>query len=389
MKKVIDFLLIFSLSFFIVSFFMNGDSSKLDGSLNVEATKKNYKIPNIPSLSFINNTSEDIAISPCSDIILKSSWEKKDLSLLNCDSLNVASWESKSISLENDSKIFENVWNYSVDTTIGDKEFTSQFETKHRGTIGQLFVYLFYAPIYNLMAYILSHTAYSLWFAIILLTIIVRIFLIYPQHKMLMNQKKMQNLQPKIKAVQEKHKGNQAVLWQELLWLYKKEGVNPLGSCGFLLIQMPILIVIYHVIQSITDPSNYFYVYEFLQYFDINSIDSMFYWIDLLSSWWIVGVVLALVVGLLQYFQIKLSLAKNMKKTQKGEIIEKKKDASDFSSVMPDPEMMNKFMLYGMPGMVAVFTFFFFAWLWLYWWMTTIFMILQQFFINKISKKSS
>jgi len=56
------------------------------------------------------------------------------------------------------------------------------------------------------MAYILTHVGYSLGFAIILVTIIVRLLLVYPQHRMLLNQKKMQVIQPKIKAIQEKHK---------------------------------------------------------------------------------------------------------------------------------------------------------------------------------------
>jgi len=163
-----------------------------------------------------------------------------------------------------------------------------------------------------------------------------------------------------------------------------------LGSCGLLLIQMPILIVIYHVIQSVADPSNYFYIYSFLANFKIENIDAMFYNIDLLKSGGFVWVVLALIVGLLQFIQVKLSLANNKtNKTEKWAIIEKKKDTNDFANIMPDPEMMNKFMLYGMPAMVAVFTYFFFAWLWLYWWMSTLFMIFQQHIINKIIKKSS
>ncbi len=55
--------------------------------------------------------------------------------------------------------------------------------------------------------------------------------------------------------------------------------------------------------------------------------------------------------------------------------------------MMPDPEMMNKFMLYGMPAMVAVFTFTLFAGVGLYWGMSTIFAIFQQLFVNKTVKK--
>jgi membrane protein insertase Oxa1/YidC/SpoIIIJ len=54
---------------------------------------------------------------------------------------------------------------------------------------------------------------------------------------------------------------------------------------------------------------------------------------------------------------------------------------------MPDPEMMNKFMLYGMPVMVAVFTYTLVAWVGLYWGMSTLFMIVQQLIVNKILKK--
>ncbi|MDF1682243.1 MAG: YidC/Oxa1 family membrane protein insertase [Patescibacteria group bacterium] len=51
----------------------------------------------------------------------------------------------------------------------------------------------------------------------------------------------------------------------KMMELYKKEKVNPFGSCGFLIIQMPILIVIYHIILGIQDPSNVYYLYSFLQ----------------------------------------------------------------------------------------------------------------------------
>lgn len=56
---------------------------------------------------------------------------------------------------------------------------------------------------------------------------------------------------------------------------------------------------------------------------------------------------------------------------------------------MPDPEMMNKFMMYGMPVMVWFFTYSLFAWVGVYWWMSTIFAIGQQIIVNKVFKKSS
>jgi YidC/Oxa1 family membrane protein insertase len=72
---------------------------------------------------------------------------------------------------------------------------------------------------------------YSLGWAIILVTIIIRVILLYPQHKMMVSQRKLQLIQPKIKEVQDKHKGNPQLLGMELMKLYKEENVNPMGSC--------------------------------------------------------------------------------------------------------------------------------------------------------------
>jgi membrane protein insertase Oxa1/YidC/SpoIIIJ len=90
----------------------------------------------------------------------------------------------------------------------------------------------------------------------------------------------------------------------------------------------------------------------------------------------------------LQFIQVKLSMANN-KLANKGIVLEKKKWAKDYNSMMPDPEMMNKVMLYGMPAMVWVFTYQFPAWLGIYWGITTLFMIIQQLVVNNKQKKSS
>jgi membrane protein insertase Oxa1/YidC/SpoIIIJ len=55
--------------------------------------------------------------------------------------------------------------------------------------------------------------------------------------------------------------------------------------------------------------------------------------------------------------------------------------------MMPDPEMMNKFMLYGMPLMVGIFTYTLIAGVGVYWGISTLFAIFQQLFVNKIIKK--
>ena len=107
----------------------------------------------------------------------------------------------------------------------------------------------------------------------------------------------MQAIQPKIKELQEKYKGDQAKIGMELMNLYKSEQVNPLGSCLPLLIQMPLLIVLYWVVLGITETSNYYYLYPFLADFDISKIDTVFLGIHLLSIGGIAGIGLGIIVG--------------------------------------------------------------------------------------------
>jgi YidC/Oxa1 family membrane protein insertase len=168
-----------------------------------------------------------------------------------------------------------------------------------------------------------------------------------------------------------------------MMELYKTEKVNPMWSCGFLLIQMPILLVIYNVILYIEDSSNHYYLYSVLKNFEFSSISFSFYNIDLLWKAWIVWIGLWLTVWILQFIQIKLSQKFTPVVKKDSVVLEKKKGATDYSSMMPDPEVMQKFMLYWMPVMVAVFTYNFPAGLWLYWGISTLFMIFQQLIVNK------
>ena len=202
----------------------------------------------------------------------------------------------------------------------------------------------------------------------------------------------MQAIQPKVKEIQKKHKWDQAALGMELMKLYKEEQVNPFGSCLPILIQMPILIVMYWVVLSISDSGNYYYLYSFLREFDIAQINVNFYWLNLNTIGGISGGVLAVVVGVAQWIQIKLSLAKDsdIKSLEKKvHIIEKTedgkyKDADSAFPAMPDPHVMNAFMLWGMPVLLMISTYFFPYGVGIYWLIGTIFAIGQQVVVNKM-----
>jgi YidC/Oxa1 family membrane protein insertase len=86
--------------------------------------------------------------------------------------------------------------------------------------------------------------------SIILLTIVIKIVLLPLGVKQIKSMQAMQSIQPKVKELQKKYKGNKAKVQEETMKLYKDAGVNPLGGCLPLLLQFPILIAMYAVIRA-------------------------------------------------------------------------------------------------------------------------------------------
>jgi len=89
--------------------------------------------------------------------------------------------------------------------------------------------------------------------AIISMTVLIRTLLIPLFVKQINSARNMQLLQPKIQALQKKHGTDKQKLGEEQMKLYKEEGVNPAASCVPLLIQMPILLSLFRVLQGVAD----------------------------------------------------------------------------------------------------------------------------------------
>jgi len=85
--------------------------------------------------------------------------------------------------------------------------------------------------------------------AIILLTVFIRIILYPLMQKQMVSMREMQKIQPLMKAVQEKYKNDKERLNKELMALYKEHKVNPMSGCLPLLIQMPILILLFQTLR--------------------------------------------------------------------------------------------------------------------------------------------
>jgi YidC/Oxa1 family membrane protein insertase len=86
--------------------------------------------------------------------------------------------------------------------------------------------------------------------AIIILTVLVKVIMWPLTRKSYQSTARMQELQPKIQELREKYKDNPQKMNQEMAAMYKKEGVNPLGGCLPLLLQMPFFIAMFGLFNN-------------------------------------------------------------------------------------------------------------------------------------------
>lgn len=118
---------------------------------------------------------------------------------------------------------------------------------------------------YNLTAS-LGFPSYGI--AIIILTIVIKVLLLPFALKQIKSMKSMQEIQPKVAALQKKYKNDRAKLSIEMQKLYREHNISPLAGCLPLLIQMPFLVSIFYALQG----------------FQYDSAHASFLWLSSLAS---------------------------------------------------------------------------------------------------------
>jgi YidC/Oxa1 family membrane protein insertase len=96
------------------------------------------------------------------------------------------------------------------------------------------------------------NTPYSFGFSIILFTVAIRLLTFPLNMQQIKSSKAMQELQPQLKEIQAKYKDDREKLAQEQMALYKEHGVNPLGGCLPMLVQMPIWFALYRALIQLS-----------------------------------------------------------------------------------------------------------------------------------------
>lgn len=122
-------------------------------------------------------------------------------------------------------------------------KFGKHLEMSHKMTIAVVS-----KPLLALLLWIYSYVG-NYGIAIIMLTILVRLLLLPLAIKSTRSMKRMQQLQPKMKKLQERYKKDKPRLNQEVMDLYRRHKVNPLGGCLPLLFQIPIFFGLYSALS--------------------------------------------------------------------------------------------------------------------------------------------
>lgn len=259
------------------------------------------------------------------------------------------------------------------------KQFTNEFEIKERGFISSIGYHFFFRPLFNgLLALTGVMPGHNFGLALILLTVIVRLLLFIPSQKALKSQRIMSSLQPELQALRKRHEGDQQRISLETMALWKKHKASPVGGCLPLLLQLPVLIALYYTILTGFSPYQVNLLYPFVDASHLLQVNTHFF--ELLDlrhpnmTW------LPIVVGLLQFLQMKMSFSRMKKRAEPGVIADKGTVEADLQNSMMG---MNKTMIYFMPLFLMYVITTLPSAVGLYLLITTLFSILQQYFVNR------
>lgn len=234
----------------------------------------------------------------------------------------------------------------------GNSEFEGYIGPKYYKELKQIYPILtdvieyglitfFAKPMFLLLDFLHSYVGNWGW-AIILLTLIVRIVLYPLSYKGMVGMQKLKELAPKMKEIQEKYKGDNQKLQIHMMELYKKHGANPMGGCLPLILQIPVFFAIYRVLYNAVELKSAEWI---LWINDLSVMDPYF--------------VLPILMGISMYLHQVFT-----------------------PSAITDPTQAKIFKF--LPVVFTLFLITFPAGLVLYWTVSNIFSIIQQLLINKM-----
>ncbi len=400
-KSFLIWFAIFYLVLLGIEKFWGKDESVLktpeESQIVLKQVKKSVVIGNLVGLQIENKLDKTIDfISPCDNpntlkvlrIVNDQMVSISEETFSHCNGKRVAPFsiepgEKRPFNLRDfNLDLFSEEGRYQVEMTFqsGEESITvlsNPVDLENPGVLRQLFRAIVSKPLFNLLVFLTKILpTHSFGWAIVILTLIVRLALFLPNQKAMKSQRELQKLQPKLTELKQKHKGNQQLIAMKTMELYKTHKINPMSSCLPMLFQMPFLIGIYYIIREGLSPHLDYLLYGVQGNIDLSIVDAQFFGLNLDLAG---PIPLALAVGVAQWGAVKLSLVSAKKR--------KAKKQDDKPVVKPEGmqgqmEQMNKVMLWVMPAMIAFFATSFPAGVSIYWLTSTIFGIFQQKLVN-------
>ncbi|MCK5764071.1 MAG: YidC/Oxa1 family membrane protein insertase [Clostridiales bacterium] len=223
-------------------------------------------------------------------------------------------------------------------------------------------------PLGSLLSFIFNFT-HNYALSIIILTILIKVVLFPLSITQIKSTKKMGVIQPKIKELQAKYKNDKEQLNIKTMELYKENKINPLSGCLPMLIQLPILFGLFAVLR---DPTTH--VFNGSVELSAAALGQGFLWVkdlsmpDLISNVWPAGP--SFLIGLPGILPILSSISTYIQ----------------MSTMSTTQNSTTKTMAYTMPLMILWFGKTFTAGLMIYWTVSNLFQMVQQYFTNKVYK---
>ncbi|GAB4072020.1 YidC family membrane integrase SpoIIIJ [Barrientosiimonas marina] len=225
----------------------------------------------------------------------------------------------------------------------GCTQINEPITSESEGIWNSYFVY----PLSEAIKYIANIFNENYGAAIIVITAIIRLIVLPLNIKQLKSSQAMQEVQPKLQEIQKKYsskdKNTQQKLQEETMKLFQEHNVNPLAGCLPIIVQMPVLIALYHAIRRTPEIQEGSFLW-----FQLGSPDPLH--------------ILPFIAGAAMFLQQRLMMSGNQGAAQ-------------------NPQM--KVMMYIMPIMIMVIAFIFPSALALYLVVSNVFMVAQTLFIRK------
>lgn len=220
--------------------------------------------------------------------------------------------------------------------------------------------------------------------AIVFLVITIRIILFPLFVKQIHSQRAMQELQPKMKELQAKHKGDRETMQKELMALYKEQGANPVAGCLPIFLQAPVFLALFHVLRRLdpTTPQNKTLYGWTASLFDSASnakifgapISAKFFsQPDYLAKVGASGTTVKIATGILVLIMVVTTYI-----TQRQMLARQKTSGQPVDA---QQRMVQQLMLYGVPGSLLVSGSLFPLGVVIYWCTTNLWSMGQQFYV--------